>query len=1056
MDKVIRNISLARLKMAIQGTHSIKVVDFIEKACNNMPQHMSEIILLRVLRGDSFDKISCYLKSKGYTYAAKKFNEMYMMECEQTRQDDLFIKYFELDRLDTIYEAQSDEVTTQVGVTEEGNSSFQQETTTFLDNQDVNILDLSNEPDPTRMREDQQKITNIANFLSRPRVVGRFSWTPNGNFANANNAITIDPWSTYLQNSITFKLNNFRNFRCKAMHLQFRVNGSPFHYGRLYVSYMPGPRAIVPYATMTIPGDNTVPITNFAGSLNTNARGLKTHWSQYPGVFIDPSTNNVAELVLPFFCPTNYVSLVANSQVASLGKFTIWLLNTLQCVNNTNTEDITVTATAWLEDPILAVPTDQLAYSGEAYFAQAKAGSGIRQQKPQRTYNQRSQDAARMKVGQMKAEVDRKQALTKKKSSNNAGGNETQGKDEYGKGLISAPATALAGFAGTLEKVPVIGPYATATKMVLGKVSSIAKIFGFSRPLVVESPCYVNQRPWSALAVTQGDDTSLKLTLDPKQEITIDPTVVGLPSNDEMSFANIFKRESLLLIASWSQATGATTNLFNILVKPDARPMNLTGDPINFHTALSWGVQPFRYWRGTINYRIQIVASQMHRGRLAIVYNPTRNISASLPDQATTYQQYIDLTECRDYTFSVRYTNPNPWQLLHSPSTQVVTIGTGFGAVEANYSNGSISCYVLNELATPTSTAAPVDINIFISAGDDFMVAVPGSPDFDHVSPFAQVIKDAYGGEAFFGEADYAVDAENAPTTVENMHIVLNADEDDVPNVDNENLVFFGEQNVSLRSLIKRYCLYRRYDFSRSTGGTALGFGLLHPHIPVWPGNADAITVLGQFNWAIGDSDDNGLFNYVRNTLLTYYRIGFAAYRGNVRYKYIFDGSITSGVSFSNVHVTRDSDPTSDTAGSMFSTIVTTAMAGVAASNNLKQSIMYTDTNTFGTFSGTEIESTRLKNGIEFEHPYYANQRFTFTTIDATGSIIVAPSDLTILQKQSIRRSCHRTSFTVIQNALSAHDNAGSCDVYVAAGEDFNLHYFVAAPVLGFAHPVIA
>lgn len=1055
MDKVIRNISLARLKMAIQGTHSVKIVDFIEKACNNMPQHVSEVILLRVLRGDSFDKISYYLKDKGYTYAAKKFNEMYLIECEQRRQDDLFIKFFELDTISE-YEAQSSEVTTQVGVTEEGNSSFQQETTTFLDNQDVNILDLSNEPDPTRIREDQQSVTSIANFLCRPRVIGRFSWVPNGNFSNPLNAITIDPWSTYLQNSITFKLNNFRNFRCKALHIQFRVNGSPFHYGRLYVSYTPGPRTIVPYASMMVPGDNTVPINNFAGALNTNARGLKTHWSQYPGVFIDPSTNNVAELVLPFFCPTNYISLVANSQVASLGRFTIWMLNTLQCVNNTNTEDITVTATAWMEEPVLAVPTDQLAYSGEAYYAQAKAGSGIKQQKTQRKYNQQSQNDARLRVGQMKAEIDKKQNSNKSKGkATSSKGDETQGDDEYGKGLISAPATALAGFAGTLEKVPVIGPYATATKMALSKVSSIAKLFGFSRPLVVESPRYVNQRPWSAIAVTQGDDTSLKLTLDPKQEITIDPTVVGLPSEDEMSFATIFKRESLLLIAPWSQATGATTCLFSILVKPDARPMNLTGDPINFHTALSWGVQPFRYWRGTINYRIQIVASQMHRGRLAIVYNPTRNVSSTLPDQATTYQQYIDLTEGRDYTFSVRYTNPNPWQLLHSPSTQVVTIGTSFGAVEGNYSNGTISCYVLNELATPTSTAAPVDINIYISAGDDFMVAVPGSPDFDHVSPFAEVIKDAYGGEAFFGEADYVVEAENAATTDDNIHIVLNADDNYVPNVDNENLVFFGEQNVSLRSLIKRYCLYRRYNLTRESSSDVIGIGLTHPHIPVWPGNADAIPTIGQFNWAIGDTDDNGLFNYVRNTLLTYYRIGFAAYRGNVRYKYIFDGNATTNSAFNTIRVVRFSDPAGDTAGNMFSTIITTAMASAADPDNVKQSIMYSDTNTFGTFSGAEIEFNRMKNGIEFEHPYYANQRFSFTALDATGSIIGAPTDLTILQKQSIRRSRHRVNVIAVQNAVAANNNALTCDVYCAAGEDFSLHYFIAAPILGFAHPVI-
>merc|ERR1712127_414048 len=54
--------------------------------------------------------------------------------------------------------------------------------------------------------------------------------------------------------------------------------------------------------------------------------------------------------------------------------------------------------------------------------------------------------------------------------------------DEYGSGIISKPAAAIAKAAGALASLPVIGPYMTATQVASGAVANIAKMFGFSRP----------------------------------------------------------------------------------------------------------------------------------------------------------------------------------------------------------------------------------------------------------------------------------------------------------------------------------------------------------------------------------------------------------------------------------------------------------------------------------------------------------------------------------------------------------------------------------------------
>lgn len=75
----------------------------------------------------------------------------------------------------------------------------------------------------------------------------------------------------------------------------------------------------------------------------------------------------------------------------------------------------------------------------------------------------------------------------------------------------------------------------------------MANIFGFSKPPFLDDVPFYVPSVIGNISSAAGKDNAVTLALDPKQEVTIDPGVVGLESKDSMSLREIFERESLIL-----------------------------------------------------------------------------------------------------------------------------------------------------------------------------------------------------------------------------------------------------------------------------------------------------------------------------------------------------------------------------------------------------------------------------------------------------------------------------------------------------------------------------
>ena len=221
--------------------------------------------------------------------------------------------------------------------------------------------------------------------------------------------------------------------------------------------------------------------------------------SQKPKVFINPTTNSGGEMLLPFFYNKNYVSL-PQLEYRDLGEMYLKSFDILRHANGGD-DPVNMTVFAWAEDVTLAMPTS-------AYTVQ----SGKRMQM-------------------------------------NSG-------DEYGKGIISSTASAIADAAGALADAPVIGPYARATEMCARTGADVASHFGYSRPPVISDIQLYKPNPTGNLANTDAADAVNRLTLDSKQELTVDSRTVGLDGTDHMDIKSIVTRESLKLLVSFQMLCG--------------------------------------------------------------------------------------------------------------------------------------------------------------------------------------------------------------------------------------------------------------------------------------------------------------------------------------------------------------------------------------------------------------------------------------------------------------------------------------------------------------------
>lgn len=127
----------------------------------------------------------------------------------------------------------------------------------------------------------------------------------------------------------------------------------------------------------------------------------------------------------------------------------------------------------------------------------------------------------------------------------------------------------------------------------------------------------------------------------------------------------------------------------------------------------------FAYWRGSLEYKLDFIATQFHTGRLIIAFVPRVINSTPTIEQLTHCDHIIvDLREEKQVTYVNGFLSDKPWYPrrtynVHSPEV---------------YPPGYIYIGIVNPLVAMSSVTDKININIYIRGGPDFEVHIPVAP----------------------------------------------------------------------------------------------------------------------------------------------------------------------------------------------------------------------------------------------------------------------------------------------------------------------------------------
>nr|APG78584.1 hypothetical protein 2 [Wenzhou picorna-like virus 10] len=800
----------------------------------------------------------------------------------------------------------------------------------------------------------------------------------------------FNPWQAFCENPyVRDKIKNYQLLRMK-LHCKMVISGTKFHYGRSLVSYNPFTW-----------GDEVTVDRAFIPQDNIQA-------SQKPHFFLNPTKNTGGELCLPFFWDKNYLNIPAGDW-KDMGEIVINSFGNLLHANGGN-DPVTVTIYLWAEDVVLTMPTN----SDPPLVSQ----SGRR----------------------------RARALNSRDQGNSIAS------DEYGTGIISKPAAAIARAAGQLSSLPVIGPYMTASQIAAGATANVAKIFGYSRPAVITDTQIMKPSPTGNLASTDAADAVIKLTLDSKAELTVDSRTVGLAGQDEMGITEYCMRESFLTSFAWEPDQAPDSLLWNTRVLP----MQLDNVNEEIHmTPLAHMATCFGNWQGSLKFRFQIVKSDFHKGRILARWDP--NQFTSSVNYNTNYSRVIDIAETDDFEIVVGWGQSSPWKECGSP----YATGSNFSAVSRLYTNdtqanGVLELAVLNELVSP-SIDAPISINVFVSACDDFKLANPSNSklNYFHLFPVPptepndlEVQDDALGpggqgqvqnvglgpflpaggiGDPSNGEYDVlpsqssepnvetgdSTESDKPTSSGEIISIASKSDPDD-----NTYMVYYGDPPTSIRELCKRYCFTRMWFPERASTGAIRINGLTNKDLPYHTGwdshGIDTSTVTGN-PLTVGPT-----------AFHSWFLPAYAGYRGGMRKKYFFTGNLKQSpqVSRSLYH----------TYGNGSSTDLELS----ATQSNAERQKFYSSRWNSSAGTGTAATNMSINDTIEVELPFYWNRRFA-----ASRQI----------RAQTLQCNSHRvvTTAATISGEAQNQDTLGLFyQQHDAVAEDFSLFFFTGVPIYYF------
>lgn len=655
--------------------------------------------------------------------------------------------------------------------------------------------------------------------------------------------------------------------------------------------------------------------------------------SQKPHLYVYPQNSQGGEMTLPFVYHKEWLDCTSLTDMQNMGRMAFRSFGSLQNANGIVGAGVTIQVYAWAEDVLLAGPTRRLAL---------------------------------------------------------------QSGDEYSdNGVVSKPASAIARAAGELEDVPIIGPFATATKMVSSVVGGIASLFGFTRVPVIDDVVAYQQKTHPNLAATDIGAPIEKLTIDAKNELSIDPKICGVALSDEMNISSFVMRESYVSTTVWSTSDVAGTVLNTWLVNPGyAQSESQTGQRFMKFFPMSYVARLFEFWRGDIIFRFKIICSQYHRGRLQFYWDPIQQFNAAIDPTQTNYTKIVDITENTDIEIRIPYTQATAY-LFAAKDESIIWESSTPRIPVAGTDNGVFGMRVLTRQTSPVASA-DIQVLTFIRGADNLEFSCPDQPS-NRYSPY-----EIQSGEMDINKTETCIGIKPSQPQKE------------------INLVYMGETITSFRQLFNRAVRLLRVDSATPIGNVnnRVRTQMRAPRLNIMPG----FDPNGLHNANNVNDASTSKFNFCTWTSQSWMSLAFIGTRGAVTYWINPLSNSVEDPESMEIHRVR-SDEVKEI--NFFTLDTTTAPYDAAARD------VYARRQ--NGIRGMAMTNCHTMTGLSASIPMYSQFKFVTNNPDdrTQGVSYDASDDDAVLFQIEVDR------FTP-----NANDPFPGFDIYTCAGADFSLIFF--------------
>lgn len=259
--------------------------------------------------------------------------------------------------------------------------------------------------------------------------------------------------------------------------------------------------------------------------------------------------------------------------------------------------------------------------------------------------------------------------------------------------------------------------------MMVSSIGRIAEMMGFSRPLVPPLKQIVARKNTPMAYVSGCPDFSEKLALDPGVCLDVSGVKIPLAKPDDTNVAVVSRR--------WGMLDKSRAGAYDYSAAPHQLFSQNHLTPLYFVSAL------FRFWRGTIRFKVEFVANALIRQRYAIYIVPPLQTSPVVYAPSITFKTImVDIAGRTEVIVDVPYMSPSNYQTVDYLSVVSSTAYTRIAIVPIDVAQGF------------TGTPPDVRYNVYVSAGDDYELA---NPFLDLINQY--VITQGKTNVATFGES---------------------------------------------------------------------------------------------------------------------------------------------------------------------------------------------------------------------------------------------------------------------------------------------------------------